>query len=52
MNAKEAVRVLLKLGVGDMISTVRENEGKGWEGPKVKAWSDAIQTLQAYAGKP
>ena len=30
------------IDLGDQIYTVREREGHGWDGPAVKAWSDAV----------
>lgn len=30
------------LNLGDRVYDVREREGLGWEGPSVKAWSDAV----------
>lgn len=43
------------LPFSDLIYNVRERESKGWEGPKVKAWShgcDVIDEMfRKYAGK-
>ena len=32
--------------LGDLIYHVRENEGLGWDGPKVQAWSDACTRMK------
>jgi hypothetical protein len=29
--------------LGDLVYQVREREGQGWDGPAVKAWSDAVE---------
>lgn len=42
---KAAARVLLDQGVGDYVYSVRERECQGWDGPKVKAWGAACETL-------
>lgn len=39
------------LDLGDMIYDVRENEGEGWDGPSVKAWSDAVAKVRAAIQK-
>ena len=36
--------------IGDVIYDVRENEGKGWDGPEVKAYGEAVAALKAYLG--
>jgi len=33
--------------LSDAIYDVREREGEGWEGPKVKAYGEAISKLRA-----
>lgn len=30
------------LHLGDLVYNVRDRELEGWEGPSVKAWSDAV----------
>lgn len=40
-----AVKMLTTCGdinLGDLTYNVREREGKGWEGPNVKQWSDGV----------
>ena len=37
--------------LGDFIYSVREQEGKGWDGPAVRAWSDAVTLAQKTATK-
>ena len=34
------------INLGDQIYNVRESEGEGWDGPHVKAWSDAVTAAQ------
>ena len=49
-NLLDALRGLLthpSLDLGDLIYTVREREGLGWDGPLVKQWSDAVQAAEA-----
>lgn len=39
------------LDLGDETYQVREREGLGWEGPSVKAWSDAVSAARAALAK-
>lgn len=39
------------INLGDLVYTVRDNEGLGWEGPAVKAWSDAVMAAKAAIAK-
>lgn len=36
------------LSLADQTYQVREREGKGWNGPAVKAWSDAVGDAEAW----
>lgn len=50
----EALRALMTnkhLDLGDLVYTVREREGEGWEGHSVKAWSDAVTAARAAIAK-
>lgn len=41
----DALRALLTnehVSLGDLVYTVREREGKGWDGPSITAWNDAV----------
>ena len=46
----DALQILRELNdivnLGDLVYHVRENEGLGWEDPKVKAWSDACDRMR------
>jgi hypothetical protein len=48
---REALAVLRELfdihPLGDFIYTIRECEGKGWEGPLVKRWGAALDRADA-----
>lgn len=35
------------LHLGDLVYNIRDRELKGWEGPAVKAWSDAVMKVNA-----
>lgn len=35
------------IALGDCIYDVREREGEGWEGPRVKAWGEAVHEAEA-----
>ena len=35
------------IDLGDLVYYVREREGKGWDGPDVNAWSNAVQLARA-----
>jgi hypothetical protein len=36
------------LDLGDLVYVVRDREGQGWEGPAVKAWSEAMIAAFAF----
>lgn len=46
-EAAKKVNTQKGIDLGDLIYRVRENEGKGWEGPLVKRWSNAVAELEA-----
>ncbi len=33
------------INLGDLVYKVREEEGKGWDGPAVKTWSEAVNNI-------
>lgn len=35
------------VSLGDLVYEIREREGQGWDGPAVKAWSDAVTEAKA-----
>ena len=37
------------INLGDLVYDVREREGKGWDGPDVKAWSDGYAIFRHHA---
>ena len=39
------------INLGDLAYEIREREGKGWDGPAVAAWSDAVQRAKAAIAK-
>ena len=41
----QAAGVIQDGAPGDYIYDVREREGLGWDGPRVKAWGGACETL-------
>jgi hypothetical protein len=43
-----ALRAIVAENPGDFVYTIRDNELLGWEGPRVKAWSDAVQVIERY----
>lgn len=36
--------------LADQVYAVREEEGKGWDGPDVKAWAVAVKDAEALVG--
>ena len=51
-KAISALKMLSKVrDLGDFIYDIREREGKGWDGPKVKVWSDACELVKEVVGK-
>ena len=47
-----ALRVLLDESIGDQVYSVRDRELKGWEGPRVTAYSQACGVIGKYAAPP
>lgn len=39
------------VSLGDLVYTVRENEGKGWDGKWVKAWGNAVKLAATAIAK-
>lgn len=50
-KALQALMTNSHVDLGDLVYTVREREGQGWEGPAVKAWSDAVVAAKAALGE-
>ena len=48
-DLKTAILTLSKENIGDFTYTIRDRELQGWEGPRVRAWSDASVTIDKYA---
>ncbi len=48
-DLQEAIDTLHRESVGDFTYDIRDREGLGWEGPRVKAWSDAASVIRKYA---
>lgn len=44
-----ALRVLFEEGLEDFCYRVRENEGRGWEGPRMVRFGEAVETLRPHA---
>ncbi len=38
------------LHLDDLVYNVRDSEGLGWDGPKVKAWADACERARKLLG--
>lgn len=51
VEALEAISTNKCVSLSDLIYRVREVEGEGWEGPQVKAWSDAINKIESALSK-
>lgn len=50
----EALEMLMgnpHLDLGDLIYKVRDAEGRGWDGPSVTAWSNALEKSKAAIAK-
>lgn len=44
-----ALKVLIEQeSIGDFVYDIREREGEGWDGPRVVAFSDAVQVLSEF----
>lgn len=56
MDASDPLSVLRALmtnphlSLADRVYDVREREGLGWDGPSVKAWSDAVVAAERLLG--
>lgn len=46
-RALAILRVFQSEHLGDSVYDVKEREGLGWDGPRVKAWSDACRDMDA-----
>ena len=51
LEALKALTTNPHVNIGDLVYRVRESEGEGWDGPQVKAWSDAVQAATAAIAK-
>jgi len=50
MTLKEALKVLIDEGVGDvMVYQIRDNEGLGWDGPRVLDFTTAWKVIEQAA---
>ena len=47
-NLKKALKIIKFAGLDDWIYDVRDREGKGWDGPKVKSFSKACDVINSY----
>lgn len=50
-SADTILRALMSnehISLGDLVYNIRESEGKGWDGPSVKAWSDAVSDAEKW----
>lgn len=47
-----ALRTLLDESIGDFVYQIRDRELKGWDGPRVAAWSEACRMVEKYAAPP
>lgn len=47
LAALHALTTAKYVSLGDLVYDVREREGLGWDGPAVKAWSDAVTEANA-----
>lgn len=47
---KRHLQTLIDNHISDMTYVIRENEGKGWDGPRVSAWSDAVRAINDVLG--
>jgi hypothetical protein len=51
LAALEALSSNPCINLGDLIYHVREREGKGWDGPAVTAWGEAVEKAKAAVAK-
>ena len=51
LAAMKALTSNQHLNLGDLAYTIRDRELKGWDGPAVKAWSEAVQLAAAAIAK-
>jgi hypothetical protein len=50
-EALEALCSNPHINLGDLVYYVREREGKGWDGPAVTAWGEAVEKAKAAIKK-
>lgn len=51
LKALIAISTHPHINLGDLVYSVREAEGEGWEGPQVTAWSSACEAVKAAIAK-
>lgn len=51
LEALIAISTHPHINLGDLVYSVREAEGEGWEGPQVAAWSSACESVKAAIAK-
>ena len=51
LDALKSLTTNPHVNLGDLVYKVRDSEGEGWDGPQVKAWSDAVQSATAAIAK-
>lgn len=47
----EILRALMSnphITLGDLVYDIRERKGLGWDGPALKAWSDAVTAAEKW----
>lgn len=51
LEALTAISTNPHINLEDLVYQVREREGQGWDGPAVKAWSDACSAIKSVIAK-
>lgn len=50
-NIIDTLRDLLSFAPGDRIYDVREREGLGWDGPRVKLYAQVIREIEEFTNE-
>ena len=48
MTLNKALKTIIDECIEDYIYSVREDEGKGWDGPRVVAYGEACAAITSY----
>jgi len=51
LTAKQVLKGLLDMNIGDFIYYIRENEAQGWDGPKVTRYAELLEAAEGLTSE-